>query len=191
LLPVIAADAEAAMDWMDANQLGRRNLSPDQLSWLRGRRYSRTKKDHGGAREASVQIAHLKTAEALAKEPAEVADQLSWLLGRRYSRTKLTMAQAGAIKGKALCNLHKAHTAEALAKEPAEVADQLSWLLGRRYSRTKKAQGGREGRQFGVSKLDTPKTAERLAKEHGVTERTIRRAGKGLDGCNPAWKAQP
>lgn len=36
--------AEAAMDWMDANQLGRRNLTPDQRSLLRGRRYNRTKK---------------------------------------------------------------------------------------------------------------------------------------------------
>ena len=31
------------MDWMDANQLGRRNLTPDQRSLLRGRRYDRTK----------------------------------------------------------------------------------------------------------------------------------------------------
>jgi len=57
---------------MDATQLGRRNLKPDQLSWLRG---------------------------------------------RRHSRTKLTMAQAGAMKGKALSKLDKAHTAESLAKE--------------------------------------------------------------------------
>ena len=73
LLPVIAADAEAAMDWMDANQLGRRNLSPDQLSWLRGRRYSRTKKAQGGTganqHEQRCQIVpSAKTAESLAKE---------------------------------------------------------------------------------------------------------------------------
>ena len=37
------ADEDAAMDWMDANQLGRRNLTPDQRSLLRGRRYDRTK----------------------------------------------------------------------------------------------------------------------------------------------------
>ncbi len=51
----------------DANQLGRRNLSPDQYSLLRGRRYNRTKKQHGGERESSAQNEHLpKTAEALA-----------------------------------------------------------------------------------------------------------------------------
>lgn len=34
---------EAAADWIDTNQLGRRNLTPDQASLLRGRRFNRTK----------------------------------------------------------------------------------------------------------------------------------------------------
>ena len=37
-------DRQAAEDWMDANQLGRRNLSPDAFKWILGRRYNRTKK---------------------------------------------------------------------------------------------------------------------------------------------------
>lgn len=37
----------AAMDWMDANQLGRRNLTSDQRSYIRGRIYNRTKKTQG------------------------------------------------------------------------------------------------------------------------------------------------
>ena len=41
-------DEEAVEDWMDANQLGRRNLTPDQRSIMRGRRYNRTKKKQGG-----------------------------------------------------------------------------------------------------------------------------------------------
>lgn len=40
-------DRDAAEDWVDANQLGRRNLTPDQASLLRGRRYNRTKKARG------------------------------------------------------------------------------------------------------------------------------------------------
>jgi hypothetical protein len=48
------ADRDAAMDWMDANQLGRRNLTNDQRSYLRGRRYNRTKKSKGGAMETST-----------------------------------------------------------------------------------------------------------------------------------------
>jgi hypothetical protein len=39
---------EAAADWIDANQLGRRNLPPDAMSLLRGRRFNRTKQSHGG-----------------------------------------------------------------------------------------------------------------------------------------------
>jgi len=39
---------EHALDWIDANQLGRRNLTPDQMSLLRGRIYNRSKNPKGG-----------------------------------------------------------------------------------------------------------------------------------------------
>lgn len=35
---------DEVMDWIDSNQLGRRNLHPDQMSLLRGRIYNRSKK---------------------------------------------------------------------------------------------------------------------------------------------------
>ena len=41
-------DRDAAMDWIDVNQLGRRNLSPDAFKLLLGRRYLRVKQKHGG-----------------------------------------------------------------------------------------------------------------------------------------------
>ena len=37
-------DFESAADWIDANQLGRRNLSQDAFKLLLGRRYNRVKK---------------------------------------------------------------------------------------------------------------------------------------------------
>jgi N6-adenosine-specific RNA methylase IME4 len=67
-------DAEAAMDWMDSNQLGRRNLTPDQRSLLRGRRYNRTKKAQGGTganqhKSRHAEVAPLQnTAATLAKQ---------------------------------------------------------------------------------------------------------------------------
>ena len=61
-------DEKAAADWIDANQLGRRNLSADQASLLRGRRYNRTKKKHGGKREPRGQNDPLKSAEKLAAQ---------------------------------------------------------------------------------------------------------------------------
>jgi N6-adenosine-specific RNA methylase IME4 len=65
---------DAAMDWMDANQLGRRNLTNDQRSFLRGRRYNRTKKSMtlAGAMKgkASEEVAEapINTAETIAKQ---------------------------------------------------------------------------------------------------------------------------
>ena len=62
-------DREAACDWVDANQLGRRNLTPDQMSLLRGRRYNRRKTAHGGSRNSRGQNVPLKkTSEKLAEE---------------------------------------------------------------------------------------------------------------------------
>lgn len=62
-------DREAVMDWMDANQLGRRNLSPDAFKLALGRRYNRTKNAHGGDRKSKGRIDPLKnTAEKLAAE---------------------------------------------------------------------------------------------------------------------------
>jgi N6-adenosine-specific RNA methylase IME4 len=63
---------EEALDWVEANQLGRRNLTPDAFRLYLGRRYNRAKKAHGGDRRSeevsSDQIDHLKTAEKLAAE---------------------------------------------------------------------------------------------------------------------------
>ena len=64
------ADRDAAMDWMDANQLGRRNLAPDQRSLLRGRMYNREKKRAGGRADrdlSGAQSEHPKTAEKIAE----------------------------------------------------------------------------------------------------------------------------
>ena len=57
---------EAAKSWMINNQLGRRNLSSEQQSYLRGKRYESEKQQHGGSRKSSSQNANLKTSDALA-----------------------------------------------------------------------------------------------------------------------------
>ena len=62
--------------WMDANQLGRRNLTPDAFKMLLGRRYERAKKaandgGKGTPKQTVPQIGErLTTAEKLAKEHA-------------------------------------------------------------------------------------------------------------------------
>lgn len=63
------ADREAALDWMDAHQLGRRNLSPDARRLLLGRRYNRVKKGDGERGPQKLdQSEPASTAARLAKE---------------------------------------------------------------------------------------------------------------------------
>jgi hypothetical protein len=63
-------DRTAALNWIIQHQLGRRNLTPEQASWLRGRRYLEEKQAHGGDRKSASrgQAAHMKTAKRLAQE---------------------------------------------------------------------------------------------------------------------------
>lgn len=66
------ADRQAAEDWIDRNQLGRRNLNPDTASLLRGRVYNRMKKtmSEAGAMKgkASVILTGADTAKNLATD---------------------------------------------------------------------------------------------------------------------------
>jgi hypothetical protein len=66
------ASEDEVMIWIIDNQLGRRNLSDEQKSYLRGKRYREEQKGHGGNRksdESSGHNVHLeKTAERLAAE---------------------------------------------------------------------------------------------------------------------------
>lgn len=61
------ADRESVMDWMDANQLGRRNLKPDQFTLLLGRRYNRTKRSVGRPKNGD-NLSQLSPAEELGKQ---------------------------------------------------------------------------------------------------------------------------
>jgi phage N-6-adenine-methyltransferase len=62
-------DFDAARAWMLGNQLGRRNLSPNQMSYYRGELYNLQKQGHGGDRKSdgsSSQNENLKTVDRLA-----------------------------------------------------------------------------------------------------------------------------
>lgn len=63
------ADAEAAMDWIDANQIARRNLTPDAFKLALGRRYNRQKRQGERTDLTSDQVdTKLQTAARLATE---------------------------------------------------------------------------------------------------------------------------
>ena len=62
---------EAAEAFIVKNQLGRRNLSPEAASYLRGKRYLVEKQAHGGSRskaKSTDQTDRLETAQRLAEE---------------------------------------------------------------------------------------------------------------------------
>jgi N6-adenosine-specific RNA methylase IME4/DNA-binding transcriptional regulator YhcF (GntR family) len=58
---------EQAADWMDNNQLGRRNLSPDSFTHILGRTYKRRKRKEGRPKKLGQNDPVCSTAESLAK----------------------------------------------------------------------------------------------------------------------------
>jgi N6-adenosine-specific RNA methylase IME4 len=58
---------DEAADWMDNNQLGRRNLSPDAFTHILGRTYKRRKRKEGRPRKLGQNDPVCSTAESLAK----------------------------------------------------------------------------------------------------------------------------
>lgn len=62
-------DKEAAKEWIITNQLGRRNLTPLEASYYRGKLYEARKLRHGGDRKSNTQNGYLKsTAEIIGKQ---------------------------------------------------------------------------------------------------------------------------
>jgi len=71
-----------AEDWIDANQLGRRNLTPDQASFFRGRRYNRTKKSEGRPNK-------------LAQNELVISESTAESLGRQHGVSAATIKRDG------------------------------------------------------------------------------------------------
>ncbi len=91
-------DRDAAMDWMDKNQIGRRNLTRDEFNLIVGRRYNRLKRQ--GARTdltLGQNVTKLNTAETIAQahkmtrhkaHHGVFTSQVGWLHGsKKQART--------------------------------------------------------------------------------------------------------
>lgn len=67
--PVYILTEDDAEDWIDKNQLGRRNLHPDDFRLMLGRRYGRKKTSgHGSKTAYQNDTQNIQTAEAIAVE---------------------------------------------------------------------------------------------------------------------------
>ena len=71
-------DLDAVKDWMLQNQLGRRNLTNEQRSYLRGLRYLREKAKHGGDRKSSGQN------DPMLKKDSEEQGRFSEFLAKEF-----------------------------------------------------------------------------------------------------------
>jgi len=79
-------DISEAFVWVEDNQLGRRNLTPDQFKLLLGRKYNRLKNKHGGDRLARCQFDILLEDSAIPKNT----------LAEKHGVSASTVARAGA-----------------------------------------------------------------------------------------------
>ena len=198
----------AAADWVDAHQLNRRNLTPDQMSLIRGRRYNRHKSPHGGKRTSdgsSAQNEHLKTAEKLAErhgvsaatvrrdgQYAEAVDKLG--IQREVAKNEVTATRQDVVQ--VASSLGDAPTPEQVqrAKETvtkphvARNAGDNEWYTPTGYAeRSRKVMGG----------IDLDPASSRAANEvvkakrfFTVDDDGLSRPWKGRVFMNPPY-AQP
>lgn len=116
---------DSAADWIDANQLGRRNLTPEKMSLLRGRRYNRTKRTQSEAgslkgsfhqNEGSSQTAELLAeqhgvSKATIEPDGKFAEAVEVLgMADEVSTGELSAPKAAIVEAsKALVEAKKAH----------------------------------------------------------------------------------
>jgi len=122
---------DAVKVWMIGNQLGRRSLTPESVSYLRGTWYELTKQSRGGDRKSSGQNDHLKTEEKLGalflaspktiRRDAQFATAVDTLgsIGGNEMKWKILNRSAGLTKKEVIALAAEVHS------RPAKVAKAL------------------------------------------------------------------
>lgn len=155
-------DEDGVIDWMCANQLGRRNLTDEQRAYLIGIRYKNEKKNHGGDRKSSPQNGYLKTESKVAQEYGISKNTVQRNAQFAEGIDKLTDELRGEVlAGKAKTN--KADIQEIAKAEPYFVATTEKEIIA-------KASEIREKRKEEKKAIVAEKEAEYVAK---IAETTI------------------
>ena len=98
-------DREQVVEWIILHQLGRRNLTPAEASYLRGKLYESEKDSHGGNRKgdakSSAQNAHLKSTAVTVAEKSGV-NQATLRRDEKYAKAIDRISQ---VNGKASADL--------------------------------------------------------------------------------------
>lgn len=97
---MVFEDRDAAMDWMDANQLGRRNLTPDAFTLLLGRRYNRAKKKaNDGGKGTPKAAAKTDDSQPETQPELKIAPETETTVGQNAPRLERTSAHLAAQHG--------------------------------------------------------------------------------------------
>lgn len=98
---MIFENTSEAEDWIDANQLGRRNLSPDSFKLLLGRRYNRTKKDknenlRNGVFDTNLPIHQIDgSGQNAGNAISDKSEKTAETLAKQHGVSKATVERAG------------------------------------------------------------------------------------------------
>jgi uncharacterized protein (DUF342 family) len=135
---MVFEDREAVMDWMDANQLGRRNLQPQQASVLRGRIYNRRKK----AKESNLK----QNAPKDQNDPSVKTDSTAEAVAKKTGVSPATIKRDGKL-------------AEEVEKDPellAALNDRTEFKKIRRAKKEKNRESRRQENRAKVAKVEKP-----------------------------------
>ena len=151
-------DRNAAREWIINHQLGRRNLTKQQASYLRGLRYNAEKNGHGGDRRSngsSGHSDHLKTADKLADQYAVSPETI-----RRdgaFARDVDTIARNCGSEARAAILSKEVKIAETEVKELAALdADKQLAALEQRLAHPKQKSSGRPANRQQTKSITIP-----------------------------------
>ena len=165
------ADREAAADWIDSNQLARRNLTPDQASLLRGRRYNRAKKAQGGTganqHKQKDQIdPSARTAERLGKQHGVSAPTIkrdgAFASAVDKVKAKTPEIEASLIAGKGPARAAVVKAAKLLESNPEKAREVLEGkktvVEVKREEKAQRQESEREANRSKVEAAEDPAT---------------------------------
>lgn len=172
-------DGYAALSWICDNQLGRRNLTPEQKKYLIGERLEAEKQTHGGNRKSelvksSVQNEHLifpeKTSERIARETNTTVSYVrragEYAKGINAAEKVLPGIKAELLSG-SIKPTDKEVAAIAKANESyrLQMAEALRTAEDERRKEAQRKRGERAAKRTMMNEID------RLAAEHGNMDR--------------------
>lgn len=145
------ADRGEVLEWIDRNQISRRNLSPGDFKIVSGRIYNRRKESIGGDRKSSGQVDHMpKTPAKTAKKVAEELETSEKSIRRNGTRA--------AVHDK-LLEAGEKEAAEKVKKVPQEVIDKVKDKPAKTIAKEVKAEKELDWKHYRAKAV---KTAEAL-----------------------------